>query len=63
MASISVWRVLDLTQGSDGESLTKLWMLLSFSIENMKPNKNVYLFIVSPWLTLLALILLQLQRG
>lgn len=39
---MSAWGVLDVTR-SDGESLTKLWMLLSFSIENLKSNKNVYL--------------------
>lgn len=45
------WRALDLTQGSAGESVRKLSMLLSLSIKNLKCNKNVYLFIVLPWLS------------
>lgn len=46
------WRALDLTQGSAGDSVRKLLMRLSLSIKNLKSNKNIYLFISVPWLSL-----------
>lgn len=34
---------LHLTRGNDWELVTKVWVLQSFSTENLKSNKNVYL--------------------
>lgn len=53
-------RALDLIQGSDWQPVTKVWVLQSFSTENLKSYENVYLLFYLGLLS--ALIILYLQR-